>query len=145
MWPQRSTRWPHGAPGGEQVLLERLRNLVRRWKHKNVSNHQRDSDRKRVAAALWKKETLFWNIERKQNKKFSFSFLKISFIYYNTQRTTLEVRWFVHWRDWMRADFIRSVHRWMRNQTAAGPAHKAASVAGPIPNTCPATEPKGGF
>lgn len=39
---------------------------------------------------------------RKKKKKTLFS--ENPFIYYNTQRMTSEVRWFVHRHDWMRAD-----------------------------------------
>lgn len=62
--------------------------------------------KKKIQTAALKKETLFGNImEENEKKKTLFS--ENSFIYYNTQRMLWEVGWFVHRRDWMKADFCR--------------------------------------
>lgn len=73
----------------------------------NYKYKKQSKDGERVAAGLEKKklylETL-WRENRKKKKQTlfqSFSFLKIIFIYYNTQRMTLRVRWFVHRCDGM--------------------------------------------
>lgn len=77
--------------------------VIRVGKNRGLKNTRAD----RLRAALKKKKLYLETLWRKKKKNPLFS--ENPFIYYNTQRMTSEVRWFVHQHDWMRADLIRQM------------------------------------